>query len=136
MCILPIDKCTQMWYNGPGADVCGARYFVKMGCCTIFTVNVCAFYHLVFIPKCAILNYRKGKVINMKEKLIRFWERKERYIEQADNLESKKIFCFQAFGGLEMAMDILDNWEQENELVDLWNNEWKHRLEEKVYEVR
>lgn len=72
----------------------------------------------------------------MKDKLIRFWERKERYIEQADNLESKKIFFSQAFGALEMAMDITDNWDAESELVDLWNNEWKERLEEKVYEVR
>ena len=72
----------------------------------------------------------------MKDKLIRFWERKERYIEQADNLESKKIFFSQAFGGLEMAMDILDNWDKEAELIDLWNDEWKARLEEKVYEVR
>lgn len=69
----------------------------------------------------------------MKEKLIRFLGRKEYYIEQADNLASKKIFFAQAFGGLEMAMDILDNVEAENELIDLWNNEWKPRLEEKVY---
>ena len=71
----------------------------------------------------------------MREKLIRFWERKERYIELADNLESKKIFFHQAFGGLEMAMDILDNLDAENELIDLWNDEWKHRLEAKVYEA-
>lgn len=69
----------------------------------------------------------------MKEKLIRFWARKEYYIEQADSLASKKIYFSQAFGGLEMAMDILDNVEAENELIDLWNNEWKPRLEEKVY---
>ena len=72
----------------------------------------------------------------MKEKLIRFWERKERYIEQADNLESKKIFFSQAFGALEMAMAMADNWEQEDELIALWVNEWRTRLEEKVYEMR
>ena len=70
----------------------------------------------------------------MKNELIRFWERKERYIKLADNLEDKKIFFSQAFGGLEMAMDILDTQEAENELINLWNNEWRHRLEEKVYE--
>lgn len=71
----------------------------------------------------------------MKEKLVKYWERKERYIERADNLESKQIFFAQAFGGLEMVMDILDNWDTESELVDLWNNEWRERLEAKVYEV-
>ena len=71
----------------------------------------------------------------MKDRLIRLWERKERYIEQSDNFESRKIFFSQAFGALEMVMDILDNVEAENELVDLWNEEWKHRLENKVYEV-
>ena len=72
----------------------------------------------------------------MKEKLIRLWKRKERYINEADNLESRKIFFSQAFGALEMAMVVVDDWDAENELVDLWNNEWKARLEEKVYAVR
>lgn len=71
----------------------------------------------------------------MKEKLIRYLERKEHYIEQADNLESKKIFFSQAFGGLEMVMDILDDRDAENELIDLWNNEWKKKLEDKVYGI-
>lgn len=70
----------------------------------------------------------------MKEKLIKLWERKEHYIEQANNTESKKTFFAQAFGALEMAMVETDNWEQEAELIDLWNNEWKERLEAKVYE--
>ena len=72
----------------------------------------------------------------MKDKLIRLWERKERYINETDSFESRKTFFSQAFGALEMAMDVLDNWDAENELVDLWNNEWKKRLEDKVYEVR
>lgn len=69
----------------------------------------------------------------MKEKLIKLWERKEHYIEDAPRYFDKMVFFAQAFGGLEMAMDILDNVEAENELIDLWNNEWKPRLEEKVY---
>ena len=71
----------------------------------------------------------------MKKKLIYYWERKERYIEQADNLESKKIFFSQAFGALEMAMVLLDDVDAEAELIDLWNDEWKARLEDKVYEA-
>ena len=71
----------------------------------------------------------------MKEKLIKTWERKEQYIKDAPRYFDRMIFFAQAFGALEMAMAEVDNWEQEAELVDLWNNEWKARLEAKVYEV-
>ena len=69
----------------------------------------------------------------MKKKLIKLWERKERYIEIATELRTRETFLSQAFGALEMALAILDNWEQEDELIALWNDEWKARLEEKVY---
>jgi hypothetical protein len=69
----------------------------------------------------------------MKEKLINLWERKERYIINETYLENRKILFSQAFGALEMALAVLDNWEQEDELIALWNDEWKARLEEKVY---
>lgn len=71
----------------------------------------------------------------MKEKLIRYWERKERYIINATQREVKQVFFSQAFGGLEFAMEMLDNWDEEAELIELWNDEWKARLEDKVYEV-
>jgi hypothetical protein len=69
----------------------------------------------------------------MKEKLIKQWERKERYIEDAPRYFDRMVFFAQAFGALEMAMAMVDNWEQEAELIALWNDEWKARLEEKVY---
>ena len=72
----------------------------------------------------------------MKEKLIKYWERKERYIINETHLENRRILFSQAFGALEMAMEMLDNWDKEAELIDLWNNEWRQRLEDKVYEVR
>lgn len=72
----------------------------------------------------------------MKEKLITLWERKERYIENATDVADRKVFFSQAFGALEMAMAVLDNWDAEAELITLWNDEWRARLEEKVYEVR
>ena len=71
----------------------------------------------------------------MKEKLIKYWERKERYIMNATRREEKQINFSQAFGALEFAMEMLDNWDTEAELIDLWNNEWKARLEAKVYEM-
>ena len=72
----------------------------------------------------------------MKEKLIKLWERKEGYIENFTELKFRETFLSQAFGALEMAMAMADNWEQEAELVNLWNDEWKARLEAKVYEMR
>jgi hypothetical protein len=72
----------------------------------------------------------------MKEKLIKLWERKERYIINETQLENRRILFSQAFGALEMALEMLDNWDGEDELIALWNDEWKARLEEKVYEVR
>ena len=71
----------------------------------------------------------------MKEKLIKYWERKERYIINATRREEKQTNLSQAFGALEFAMEMLDNWDTEAELIDLWNNEWKARLEAKVYEM-
>lgn len=67
----------------------------------------------------------------MKEKLIKYWERKERSIEQYP--EGGQNFLAQAFGALDFAMSVVDNWDEEAELINLWNDEWKERLEEKVY---
>ena len=72
-------------------------------------------------------------MITMKEKLIKYWERKERQMKQSS--EYKANFLSQAFGALEFAMETLDNWEQEAELIGLWNDEWKPRLEAIVYEM-
>ena len=69
----------------------------------------------------------------MKEKLIKLWERKERYIINETHFENRRILFSQAFGALEMAMEMLDNWDGEDELIALWNDEWRERLERKVY---
>lgn len=69
----------------------------------------------------------------MKEKLIKYWERKERQMEQSP--EGKTAFFHQTFGALDFAMETINNWDEEAELIDLWNNEWKARLEAKAYEM-
>ena len=69
----------------------------------------------------------------MKEQLIKLWERKERYIEDATDIADRKTYFSQAFGALEMALVMLANWEMEDEYIELWNEVWKPRLEEKVY---
>ena len=71
----------------------------------------------------------------MKNKLIKYWERKERHIINAIWPEEKKTHFAQAFGALEFVMETLDNWDIEDELINLWNNEWKQRLEAQVYGV-
>ena len=72
----------------------------------------------------------------MKAKLIRIWECKEDYIKRATNLDDRKAIFSQAFGAVEMAMAILDDWDAEDELIALWNDEWRARLEAFVYEMR
>lgn len=69
----------------------------------------------------------------MKEQLIKLWERKERYIEDAIDIADRKTYFSQAFGALEMALVYLNDWEREDEYIELWNEVWKPRLEEKVY---
>jgi hypothetical protein len=69
----------------------------------------------------------------MKEKLIKYWERKERQMKQSP--EFKATFLSQAFGALEFAMETMNNWDDEFELIKLWNDEWKPRLEAIVYEM-
>lgn len=71
----------------------------------------------------------------MKEKLIKIWERKEQYIKDAPRYFDRMIFFSQAFGALEMAMAFLDDVDAEAELIDLWNDEWRARLEANVYEM-
>lgn len=72
----------------------------------------------------------------MKEKLIRLWRNKEHHIKNATELADRKTFFSQAFGALEMAMAMTDNWDEEAELIDLWNDEWKARLEGKFMKFR
>ena len=69
----------------------------------------------------------------MKEILIKYWERKER--QMTEYPEGKMAFFSQAFGALDFTMEAVNNWDDEAELVDLWNNEWRARLEAKIYEV-
>ena len=69
----------------------------------------------------------------MKEKLIKYWERKERQMEQYP--EGRQNFLAQAFGALDFLMEDANNWDKEAELADLWNNEWKPRLEAKAYDL-
>lgn len=66
----------------------------------------------------------------MKEKLIAFFESRLHYMTV--NPESDKLYFHQAFGALDFAMRLTDDWDAESELADLWNDEWKPKFEKQM----
>ena len=70
----------------------------------------------------------------MKVKLIMFWQRQLDMIIREESLAARKTFFSQAFGGLMFAMMFCgEDYKKADELADLWNYEWRERLEEEVY---
>ena len=69
----------------------------------------------------------------MKEKLIKIWEREEKYIHLNENLDDRKANFNQCFGALLLAIEL--DGSLEYELVKLWMGEWKERLEKQVYGI-
>ena len=69
----------------------------------------------------------------MKEKLIKIWEREEKYIHLNENLDDRKANFNQCFGALLLAVEL--DRSLEYELAKLWMEEWKERLEKQVYGI-
>lgn len=69
----------------------------------------------------------------MKTKLITYFERQESYIFQADSIIERVSLLHNCFGALDFAMSLLDDTDAEAELIELWESEWRSRLEAKVY---
>lgn len=67
----------------------------------------------------------------MKEKLIKIWEREEKYLRLNKNLDERKANFNQCFGALLLAVEL--DRSLEYELAKLWMEEWKDRLEKQVY---
>lgn len=67
----------------------------------------------------------------MKEKLIKIWEREEKYLRLNKNLDERKANFNQCFGALLLAVEL--DRSLEYELAKLWMEEWKERLEKQVY---
>lgn len=67
----------------------------------------------------------------MKEKLIKIWEREEKYLHLNKNLDERKANFNQCFGALLLAVEL--DRSLEYELAKLWMEEWKERLEKQVY---
>lgn len=69
----------------------------------------------------------------MKEKLIKIWEREEKYLRLNKNLDERKANFNQCFGALLLAVEL--DRSLEYELAKLWMEEWKERLEKQVYRI-
>ena len=68
----------------------------------------------------------------MKEKLIKYFEYKERQMEQMP--EERKAFFDHCFGAIDFVMGEVE-YEEMKELLNLWVDEWQERLGEKVNEA-
>lgn len=65
----------------------------------------------------------------MKEKLIAYFDSRLHYM--AFNPGADKLYFHQAFGALSFAMQMVDDWDAESELIDLWD-EWKPKFEKQM----
>ena len=71
----------------------------------------------------------------MVEQLIKFFEEKERDMRKPDfDQKTRKIFFDQCFGALEF-VNRATNGKHEDELVNLWLNNWYDKLLTIVYEL-
>lgn len=72
----------------------------------------------------------------MMKTLIKCFEKYLSMMSVEKDWRVRKSFYDQAFGALTLAIQMCgSDWDEADKYVEMWNNEWKERLEEKVYEV-
>ena len=72
----------------------------------------------------------------MMETLIKCFEKYLSMMSAEKDWRVRKSFYDQAFGALTLAIQMCgSDWDEADKYVEMWNNEWKERLEAKVYEV-
>lgn len=64
-----------------------------------------------------------------------YFEQQERYMERFVTQQSRHIFLNHAFGALEFVIQNTPDEDVQTDLVRLWEEEWRPRLEAKVYGV-
>lgn len=69
----------------------------------------------------------------MKEQLIKMFEKKMSDMNFLNTYSARRSLFDQCFGAVWFACELLNDVDKENEILDLWN-EWKEKLEVKVYE--
>ena len=75
-------------------------------------------------------------MIKMMETLIKCFEKYLSMMSVEKDWRVRKSFYDQAFGALTLAIQMCgSDWDEANKYVEMWNDEWKERLEAKVYEM-
>ena len=75
-------------------------------------------------------------MIKMMETLIKCFEKYLSMMSVEKDWRVRKSFYDQAFGALTLAIQMCgSDWDEADKYVEMWNDEWKERLEEKVYEM-
>lgn len=72
---------------------------------------------------------------NIMEILENTIDRKLDLAKWADDYGLVNTFLHQAFGAVQFAMAILNDWEKEEVIVDKWEQEWKPAFEKIMMEV-
>lgn len=73
----------------------------------------------------------------MKEKLVALIEQRLRYADRFDTISGKRSMMDQCFGATLLACELLtaeNKEEEEIEIVRLWNEVYKPKFEEKIYD--
>lgn len=69
--------------------------------------------------------------MTMKEQLTKYFERMEHYMRLTP--ENAKTFFNQAFGGINFALQLINDIDEEYNLIIWWEEEWKPRFEDICY---
>ena len=73
-----------------------------------------------------------GNIIDILEKTI---NQKLHLAKVSHDYSMVQIFFHQAFGAIELAMTMINDWEKEAVIADKWEREWKPAFEKIVTEV-
>lgn len=71
--------------------------------------------------------------MTMKEQLTKYFERMEHYMTITP--ENAETFFHQAFGGINFALQLINNIDEEYNLIIWWEEEWEPRFEKIMMEV-
>lgn len=72
---------------------------------------------------------------NIMETLEKTIDRKLDWAQRAKDYTQARTYFQQAFGAVEFAMAMVNNWEDEAVIVTKWSNEWRPAFEKIMMEV-
>lgn len=71
----------------------------------------------------------------MFNRLRAYFEQQERYMKRMDTVEQRRVFYDHCFGAMEFVEQNIPDEDTQIDLIRLWEEEWRPRLEAKVYGV-